>query len=729
MPFTDDILIIGGGIVGLAIATELKLRGASVTVLSRDFEQAATHAAAGMLAPHAEAFASGAMQDICLRSRALYGDWVAKLEDLSGESAGYWPCGILAPTFAPVDENSDSSPPHLTNAPHQSPASSSFKSLDALQRSTPTPPNGAATSPAGALWLSAEAMHQAQSGLSHAITGGWWYPEDGQVDNRALAIALRAAARAAGVVIREGVAVTGLEQQSGAFNSGSSQKIACLKTSEGDWQADHYVLATGAWTSDLLPIPVTPRKGQMLSLTMPPGYAHGLPLQRVLFGDDVYIVPRRDGRIVIGATSEAVGFIPGNTPAGLGALLQATIRLCPGLAEFPIQERWWGFRPATPDELPILGSSLCDNLSLAVGHHRNGILLAPITAQLLADQVLGHSTVPSERESPEALLSAFSWRRFVHSPVPPAAAASIPQFLPSRSSSSTPSSTPTMLHYPTLVDAVQFTESSAPALPEDAPLTIAGRTFRSRLMTGTGKYPDFDTMRQSVSASGCEIVTVAVRRVQTKAPGHEGLAEALDWSKIWMLPNTAGCKTAEEAVRVARLGREMAKLLGQENNNFVKLEVIPDAKYLLPDPIGTLQAAEQLVKEGFAVLPYINADPLLAKRLEEAGCATVMPLGSPIGSGQGIQNEANIRIIVETSKVPVVVDAGIGSPSEAAHAMELGASALLINTAIAQAKNPVAMGRAMGLATVAGRLAYLAGRIPIQNMASASSPLTGTITS
>ncbi|NDJ18051.1 thiazole synthase [Myxacorys almedinensis] len=263
----------------------------------------------------------------------------------------------------------------------------------------------------------------------------------------------------------------------------------------------------------------------------------------------------------------------------------------------------------------------------------------------------------------------------------------------------------------------------------DDSLVIAGRRFTSRLMTGTGKYRTFEEMRQSIAASECEIVTVAVRRVQTQAPGHEGLADALDWSKIWMLPNTAGCQTADEAIRVARLGREMAKLLGQEDNNFVKLEVIPDAKYLLPDPIGTLEAAEQLVKEGFAVLPYINADPILAKRLEEAGCATVMPLGSPIGSGQGIKNAANIQIIIENATIPVVVDAGIGTPSEAAQAMEMGADALLINTAIAQAANAPAMARAMHLAHQAGRLAYQSGRIPVKAYASASSPLTGTITS
>lgn len=262
----------------------------------------------------------------------------------------------------------------------------------------------------------------------------------------------------------------------------------------------------------------------------------------------------------------------------------------------------------------------------------------------------------------------------------------------------------------------------------DDALVIAGRRFRSRLMTGTGKYRNFDEMRQSIAASGCEIVTVAVRRVQTNAPGHEGLADALDWTKIWMLPNTAGCQTAEDAMRVARLGREMAKLLGQEDNNFVKLEVIPDSKYLLPDPIGTLEAAEKLVQEGFAVLPYINADPLLAKRLEEVGCVTVMPLGSPIGSGQGLKNAANIQIIIDSARIPVVVDAGIGAPSEATQAMELGADALLINTAIAQAQDPVAMARAMNLATEAGRLAYRAGRIPVKTYASASSPTTGKIT-
>jgi len=271
--------------------------------------------------------------------------------------------------------------------------------------------------------------------------------------------------------------------------------------------------------------------------------------------------------------------------------------------------------------------------------------------------------------------------------------------------------------------------SSTPAARPltDDPLLIGGRSFSSRLFTGTGKYPDLTTMQESLQRSGCDMVTVAVRRVQAVAAGHAGLMEAIDWSKIWMLPNTAGCATAEEAVRVARLGRELAKLAGQEDNTFVKLEVIPDSRHLLPDPFGTLEAAELLVKEGFTVLPYINADPLLAKRLEEVGCATVMPLGSPIGSGQGLRNAANIALIIENASVPVVVDAGIGVPSEAAQALEMGAAAVLVNSAIALAGDPPTMADAMARAVEAGRLAHKAGRLPQRQVASASSPTTGQV--
>jgi len=272
--------------------------------------------------------------------------------------------------------------------------------------------------------------------------------------------------------------------------------------------------------------------------------------------------------------------------------------------------------------------------------------------------------------------------------------------------------------------------TSSPASPSaaDDPLRIGGRCFSSRLFTGTGKYPDLSTMQASLQRSRCEMVTVAVRRVQAVAAGHAGLMEAIDWRTIWMLPNTAGCATAEEAVRVARLGRELAKLAGQEDNTFVKLEVIPDSRHLLPDPFGTLEAAEQLVNEGFTVLPYINADPLLAKRLEEVGCATVMPLGSPIGSGQGLRNAANIALIIENAGVPVVVDAGIGVPSEAAQALEMGADAVLVNSAIALAGDPASMAEAMADAVRAGRLAHRAGRLPLRQEASASSPTSGRVT-
>ena len=252
-------------------------------------------------------------------------------------------------------------------------------------------------------------------------------------------------------------------------------------------------------------------------------------------------------------------------------------------------------------------------------------------------------------------------------------------------------------------------------------LVISGKTFCSRLMVGTGKFSDFKIMKEAHEKSGAEIVTVAIRRVDLSSPGHVGLLDEIDLKKYWILPNTAGCQTKEEAVRIAKLSRAMGI------NNWIKLEVIPDPKYLLPDPIATLDAARELVEDGFVVLPYINADPILAKRLEEVGCATVMPLGSPIGTGQGIRNQANIELIIKQSIVPVVVDAGIGVPSEASQVMEMGASACLINTAIACASNPSDMAEAFKFGIEAGRKAYLSGRIPVKEYASASSPTKGTV--
>jgi thiazole synthase len=252
-------------------------------------------------------------------------------------------------------------------------------------------------------------------------------------------------------------------------------------------------------------------------------------------------------------------------------------------------------------------------------------------------------------------------------------------------------------------------------------LVIAGKTFNSRLMVGTGKYRNYEEMNAALEASGAEIVTVAIRRLDLDNPTKKTLLDYVDWSKYTILPNTAGARTAEEAVRTAKLARAMGL------SNWVKLEVIPDPKYLFPDPVATLEAARILIDEGFVVLPYINADAVLAKRLEELGTATVMPLGSPIGSGQGIVTAQQIKIIIEQSNVPVVVDAGLGVPSDAAAAMEMGADACLINTAIALAKDPAKMAEAMKLGVEAGRKAYLAGRIPRKEYASASSPVEGVV--
>ena len=255
-------------------------------------------------------------------------------------------------------------------------------------------------------------------------------------------------------------------------------------------------------------------------------------------------------------------------------------------------------------------------------------------------------------------------------------------------------------------------------------LKIGSKTFNSRLLLGTGKYRTSSDAIESIDNSECEIITVAIRRLPPDLKNDStNFLGQLNWENLWLLPNTAGAQTAEEDIRMAFLGHELACQLGQPDNFFVKLEVISDPKYLLPEPIGTLKAAEFLVKKGFTVLPYINADPMLALHLEDLGCATVMPLGSPIGSGQGLTNLSNIKIIIENSNIPVIVDAGIGTPSEAAQSLELGADAVLLNTAVAQAKYPAQMATAMNLAVKAGRLAYLSGRMEKKQYASASSPL------
>ena len=254
-------------------------------------------------------------------------------------------------------------------------------------------------------------------------------------------------------------------------------------------------------------------------------------------------------------------------------------------------------------------------------------------------------------------------------------------------------------------------------------LTIANKVFSSRLILGTGKYRNDQDMLDAVEASNTEIITVALRRLDLTNPNKTTLLDSIDTSKYHILPNTAGCKTPEEALTVAQLARSMGL------PDWIKLEVIPDTKYLLPDPIGTLDAAILLIRNGFTVLPYINADPVLALKLEEIGCATVLPLGSAIGSGQGIHTSEQIEIIIEQASIPVIVDAGLGVPSDASQAMEMGASAVLVNTAIAQAENPSLMAEAFRNGVKAGRQSYMAGRIPRNRHASPSSPTDNIIDS
>lgn len=264
-------------------------------------------------------------------------------------------------------------------------------------------------------------------------------------------------------------------------------------------------------------------------------------------------------------------------------------------------------------------------------------------------------------------------------------------------------------------------EASVPAVIEDRPFIIAGRRFRSRLIIGTGKYRNYAENAAALEASGAEIVTVALRRVNVMDPGAPRLVDFIDPKKYVFLPNTAGCFTAEDALRTLRLAREAGGW------NLVKLEVLGDRKTLYPDMLETLRATDVLVGEGFQVMVYCSDDPLMAKRLEQAGACAIMPLGAPIGSGLGLQSVVNIRLIIEEAKVPVIVDAGIGTASDAAVAMELGCDGVITNTAIAEAKNPVMMAQAMRSAVEAGRFAYLAGRMAKKRYADPSSPLAGLI--
>lgn len=364
--------------MGLATAIELTQRGHTVTILSRSSQEAALFAAAGMLAPQSEGIPPGPMLELCLQSRQMYGDWTQKLELLTGLESGYWPCGIIRPL-----ERSQLDSMHWDGGPvvQANPSTSKFGPEQSSHLETH--------------WLDTEHLHQLQPGLGKQIIAGLYFPQDAQVDNRALGRLLHCAVEQLGIDLRVGVTVQGWRVK--------GDRISCLETNQGQWQAHHYVLAAGAWSAEILPVPVTPRKGQMLALAPLSGNDQ-VPLSHVLFGEGIYLVPRRSGQIIVGATSEDVGFTPHNTAIGIQTLLRGAIALVPGLHQYRLVESWWGFRPSTPDELPILGQGPYCNLTLATGHYRNGILLTPITAQLVAEAIVSGIDPPQ--------LKAFSWRRF-----------------------------------------------------------------------------------------------------------------------------------------------------------------------------------------------------------------------------------------------------------------------------------------------------------------------------
>lgn len=342
-----DVLVIGGGIIGLATSIALSQRGANVTVVDRQIcGHGATWAAAGMLAPEAERL-EGDLLDLGIRSRDMYPQWIANLMRLSGQDCGYWCCGIVAPVVSSLSESVLSQHPKYINY---------------------------------------EETHQRQSGLGTSVLGALWLPEDGQVNNRKLTQALLTAARSLSIKILEGTTVYQIVRD--------RQRVLHLDTSSGKLQSDRYVLATGAWTRSLLPLPVKPIKGQMLSVFDGDRFDGDRRLQRVIFAPNCYIVPRQDGKIVIGATVEDNGFTQGNTAAGIAQLLNNAISVYPAIADMPITETWWGFRPHAPNEVPILGASDYENLILATGHYRNGILFAPITAQIITDLIIDGNVDP-----------------------------------------------------------------------------------------------------------------------------------------------------------------------------------------------------------------------------------------------------------------------------------------------------------------------------------------------
>ena len=559
--------------------------------------------------------------------------------------------------------------------------------------------------------LRASAARRAEPALAPTVRLALDVPDDQAVDPRALHAAL-----ARGVEIRR-AQVTRVGD--GEVTLASGETLA----------AAHVVVCAGAWSGGLLDgVPVRPVKGQVIRLRDPRG---GGLVERVIRGAGAYLVPRGDGRYVLGATvEERADTAP--TAGGVYELLRDMSEVVPGILELEIEDVLAGLRPGTPDNLPLIGRAPgCERTLLATGHHRNGILLAPLTADLIMRADRRRGARAGARLRPGPVCEGAGMKLIVNGEARELAdGATVSALLDALE---VPSSRGVAVAVDAEVVPRSQWERAAAArrrarrgppggagrmtLVEPETLTIAGRTLRSRLLLGTGGFRSLEALAGAIEASGSELVTLALRRVDPGARGS--IVEVIERAGAALLPNTAGCYTARDAVLTARMAREAFA------TDWIKLEVIGDERTLLPDAPALLEAAEELVDDGFVVLPYTTDDPILARRLEDVGCAAVMPLGSPIGSGQGILNPYNLRLIRERAQVPVILDAGVGTASDAALAMELGCDAVLCASAISRAEDPVLMARAIRLAVEAGRAAARAGRIPRRLYAEASTTDAG----
>ena len=691
-----DAIIAGAGVIGLACAWRAARDGAAVALVERGRPAAAaTRVAAGMLAPVGELdFGEGRLLEMTTASAELYPDFVEELERATGLEVGYARCGGL---HVALDRDE----------------AAELERTHELQRSL-----GFATER-----LSPRECRRLEPGLTPSLHGGIHVPGDAVVDPRALAEALLAAALAEGVEL-----IAGSEVERSLISAG---RIEGVVTGAGELRAGAVVLATGAWSGQAawLPAearpPVRPVKGQALELA---GVAEPL-CGRIVASERVYLVPRNDGRLIVGRDDGGAGLRhPGHRRRGPRAAARGLPpaardrraraqgrrgRPAPGDARQPADHRPGGAGgPGARDRPPPKRrpARAADGRAggAAPGRRGGGGVRVELNGEPL-ELPEGASVEDAVRAS--GAVEGRGVAVALDGEVVPRAAWAATALAPGQ-----------RIEVLAAIQGGAEAASDSPPRPPWPSRRRAGRSpdgsWRSRLIIGTGGFRSLEQMERALEESGTEIVTVAMRRVDPLAQGS--VVEVLDRLGLFALPNTAGCFTARDAVRTARLAREALE------TDWVKLEVIGDDRTLMPDAVELVEAAETLVGEGFTVLPYTNDDPVLARRLEQAGCAAVMPLGSPIGSGAGIRNPYNVSIIVEQAGVPVILDAGIGTASDAALAMELGCDGVLLASSVSRAAEPVRMAAAMRGAVEAGYEARRAGRIPRRFHAEASTPQQGS---